>query len=181
MKQNKVLIVTLLVVVVGIWGTVFFKINEIRQGSDGLNNNPASIIKSDKIPSKMNHKSDLMLNYNDPFLKGKFLPRDDSPESSRGIGEINNHIDTHLERSSTKPEVNIEDVLKDIFYYGYMGSPELKKEVGFVRYKEKIFVIHEGDSIRKVYIKSITSDSLIFSYDKRTYIIKATQNKNVNK
>lgn len=181
MKQNKVLIVTLLVVVVGIWGTVFFKINEIRQGSDGLNNNPASIIKSDKIPSKMNHKSDLMLNYNDPFLKGKFLPHDYSPEASRGIGEINNHTDTHLDRSGTKSELNFEEILKDIYYYGYMGSADLKNEVGFVRYKEKIFVIHEGDSIRNVYIKSIKGDSLIFLYDKRTYIIKATQNKNVNK
>ena len=175
MKQNKVVVIGLLTVVIGIWGSVFFKINEMTSGGSDQSYDMA--VREQPIAAPELDKSySLLANYRDPFLKKEGGRRVVPVAVIQQTKEVDNQS-MPAGQALVKMDAPMVNAFDKVMYYGRIGNDNSADEVGFVEYKGKLFVLREGDTVKQVFIKTIASDSLVVQYNKEEVTIHVSTTK----
>lgn len=158
--MKKKINIALIIVVLGLWGTVFYKtINQYFFSKEPVNN--IFINKTLKINSLTKDTFHLAKLSRDPFLNIQYQP-----------------IKPALRIKSTKPKVIVAvkpvevKYWPTIAYYGFIKSKEKEKELILVKINSKLYKLRKDDLIEEITIKKIYKDSIEVVFNKEKKIIR---------
>jgi len=149
MKSGKAKYI-LLVMVIVVWSMIIARFFSLK-GSDETYQH----LKEVRLPLKDKEESpiayELHLNYEDPFLKGKYESRVENEKSS-ALTQIKS------EESETRDTVKVK--LPSISYNGMLSNLSTGEKVGFLVFERKEYMMREGDSISGLQIIALSNDSI---------------------
>ena len=154
--KNKRIIILLLVLAAGVWGTVIYRIFKTVQRQDYVQ---AQIpeTKSDVL-SSLSDTFSIVADYRDPFLGKRII----------------NQIEKGTTNSVVKPKsVPVATVTKwpAISYSGIIRNKTNPKELALVRIDQKDFLMKAGDVMQGIELSKIFRDSIVVLYQKEKKVI----------
>lgn len=166
MTGKKKINIMLIVIVLGLWGTVAYKtISQFFYPKEVVSNQ--AVIENNLDLNKLN-KEDFQLEkiIRDPFLNG--LTKSDS------ILKIS-HPKIEKTRKpdiiKIKPSVN----WPSISYYGYLKSSNKQDELVLVKIDGILFKLRKDDSVGDIILKKVYKDSIELNYNKQKKIIRINE------
>lgn len=160
--KNKKVTTLLIIVVVGIWGVIFFRLVSSMSGEDDY------IGRSD-IRVKINAKDFqeikpyiLIAKYRDPFLGRTF--------HEEGKGVISQRKNIPIVKKETIPAVEID--WSFIKYLGLINNSKINKKVGLISINNDEYMISDGDVIKEVKCIKTYKDSICISYQGKIKCLK---------
>lgn len=164
--KNKTLTYILVVVVVGIWGIILYRIfDAVKSGDDSVA--PAAIKQEKEAYNDFSIPKDttkLMLNYRDPF--GITKQKDT-------VAKAINLAHVAKVASPLKPAIN----WSFITYSGFIRNPASKKLIALVNINGQNLTLVEGETKNRVKLLRNLRDSIKISYEGKTkFIVIKTAN-----
>ncbi len=171
-KQNNYIRMLLIVFVLIVWGSVFFRVKELREPEVEYNDYGKL-----GIPEKLNTltflKDTLYLNYQDPFLK---KARESSMKKGvQKVTQINksDEVEGYQNVKNENKELLLTEMDQLMLqYYGCVANAESEKNVGFVKINGKLYVVSKGDRVDELLVKEFNSERLIVERGNKKYAIK---------
>ncbi|QSB27648.1 hypothetical protein [Flavobacterium sp. CLA17] len=167
MVKKKINII-LIVVVLGLWGSVFYKtINRFFTSKELAVNNPAgsATVKFNQI----NKDTFALENVNrDPFLNKQVQEVVSRPQ--RQYVPNSNHSGALVKKATAAPTIKHLIVWPAISYHGYIKDS--RGEMVILKIDSKMFRLRKNDLVDGLMIKKISSDSLEVDFNKEKKIIK---------
>lgn len=160
--KNKSVTYILSVLVLIIWGTIFYKIFFQTE----CDSDTASVSFTDKVPffEAETDTFSVSMNYPDPFLKGK------SSNSKKVAMTSNQRSIVNPIRSSVTPPTK-----KALSWPSIMFSGVIRKNadvIAIVNISGNTQLVKKADIINDIIFSHITEDSIIVSFQKENKIIK---------
>ena len=150
MLKNKKFTYVLLVLVLIIWGVIFYKVYSNFGGKKQFEKILPQVIITDE-KGQNDSIFTLVLDYPDPFLKGIGLPDHTSLNS--------------LSKSST---IKQNPVWPQIEYRGLLSISNKKESTGLLKVQNLDCLVKSGKVYSGVKIRSITKDSIFLEYLKQS-------------
>jgi len=163
MKANNKTIFLLCVVIV-VWGYTAFSFFGTFSGTNynySLTNNNVKTGND----YKMDDSFALLANYRDPFLGD--VPRLVMNRMNKSSDRIKIGNPQEKEKNIDKP-VDISFIL----FYGIVNNPSTKKKIALVSLNNKQYMASEGETIEEVSFIKNDKDSVLISYNKKSFYIK---------
>jgi len=154
--KNKALTYLMLIVVGVIWYQVFFRVKGSLMGEDAEIPTPNQTVASVQIYSR--DTVELHVDYRDPFRYIKIAKNVSiTPDESKRPNPVQ-------VRSRPLPA---QFQWPNVSYHGLIRNRNSKNPLGLVRVDGLVYNLRPGDEIfNSIYIKSVTSDSLVIGYKK---------------
>ncbi|HXA01795.1 MAG TPA: hypothetical protein VNW99_07405, partial [Cytophagaceae bacterium] len=114
---------------------------------------------------KMDDSFALLANYRDPFLGD--VPRLVMNRMNKSSDRIKIGNPQEKEKNIDKP-VDISFIL----FYGIVNNPSTKKKIALVSLNNKQYMASEGETIEEVSFIKNDKDSVLISYNKKSFYIK---------
>lgn len=167
MMGKKKINIVLIIIVLGLWGTVAYKtvaqffFPETLVVNENISNNGFNLDEVNKDTFQLKKVT------RDPFLNTQ-----------------NKSIDSILKKDYSKiPIKKIKSsaiVVRpkeitnwpSIFYYGYIKSKSKDEELVLVKIDEKLYKLRKYDQVREIILKQIYNDSIELNYNKQKRIIR---------
>src|SRR5687767_1788266 len=153
--KNKKVVILLLVLAAGIWGTVIYRIFKTVYKEDKVQIKPA---ENNSNFSSLPDTFSIVADYRDPFL-GKRLVQQ-APKK--------------ITSAATKPKpAPVVTIIKwpTIGYSGIIRNQNTPKELALVKIDQKDFIMKTGDVMMGVEVTKIFKDSIIVLYQKEKKVI----------
>jgi hypothetical protein len=171
--MKKKLNIVLLLLVLGLWGTVVYKYVSqyfVKNEITDLNKNESTLIDL-KIKEKDTFRI-IQLN-RDPFLNKKF-----SSDEPKPVVFIQEKRTIEVPKLPTKPIVSIP--FPTINYLGYIKSKEKQYEMALLKVNGKFFKLKINETKDKIKIISISKDSVKvrFSNEEKSFSLNGASTKN---
>jgi hypothetical protein len=166
MKNNKTSTYILLIIVLGLWIVVFYRIYKSFFSEDEGEMVAVVNAKPNKIVLEDSNTFLLKANYQDPFL-GKFATSLMRSGNSSGVV-------TTVNKTSI-PKVKIEPVKIDwsfIKYFGLIKNHQTQKQVALVSINGRQHMVSEGDNVDEVLFVKNFRDSIKITYQRETIFLK---------
>jgi len=158
--KNKKLIYFLIIVVLGVWGIIIYRVfSAIGNGDDDAATPAVKPIKeafNDYAIPKDTTK--LLLNYRDPF--GLVKQKDTAGTVIHAVKRMNSTV-------NIKPAIN----WSFITYSGYIRNPSTKRLVALVSVNGQNLTLAEGETKNQVKLLRNLRDSIKVSYEGKTKFI----------
>ena len=140
----------LLVMVIVVWSMIIARFFSLKGNDETyLHLKEVRLPLSDKEKSPIAYE--LHLDYEDPFLKGKFITHVENEKAPTST-QINS------EKSKIRDTVNVK--LSSIVYNGILSNLSTGEKVGFLVFERKEYMMREGDSIPGLQIIALSNDSI---------------------
>lgn len=168
MAKKKINII-LVIVVLGLWGTVGFRTINRYFGNDGINLN--SEVQNREISLKKINKDTFELKKigRDPFLNKQFI--------EKPVAAVSYHVPIRkvAKPLPTVPKLNFDTAWPQLQYYGYLKSNNL--ELMLLKIDSKLYKLKLNDEVDGLIIKKKFKDSIEVVFNSQSRIIRL---KNIN-
>lgn len=170
MKSKKLKYV-LIVLVVIIWGLVFYKIFTYTGTNPEINSYNTMPILSDTGHVQKDTFS-LQLNYADPFLKNIKLSKYRTTVSENTNTSPNNISKNNHPKQQNYPIRNLPVKKKNLVYGGEIKNLDSEKKTGILKIENENILVHPKDIFNGITILEIFTDSIIVleQNEKRTIL-----------
>ena len=163
MKNKKFTQAVLLVFVLGVWGTIFYKIYDKLRGDDE-EPVPYEALNMGQVSSGKLDTFQLLENYNDPFLN--------KPVSGSAIGSAHKGSSTANPVVKSIVKTPVTTVAPQIKYLGLIKNKAGKKSVAIVSVNGASSLLQEGESAGNAKLLKLTNDSILVQIDKQKIYVR---------
>lgn len=167
MKNNKTSTYILLIIVVGLWIVVFYRIYKSFFADDEGGMVAVVNSKPNKIVLEDSNIFLLKANYQDPFL-GRF-----SNSLVRSANSTN--VVVSSVKKAVAPKVKKEPIKIDwsfIKYFGLIKNQQTQKQVALISINGKQHMVSEGEKVDEVLLVKNFKDSIKVTYQGETIFLK---------
>ncbi|MBS1635852.1 MAG: hypothetical protein JST26_07995 [Bacteroidetes bacterium] len=163
MKNKKITQAVLLIFVLGVWGTIFYKIyDKLHDDED------PSLPYEGALPAQLaDSQADtfqLLENYNDPFLNK--MPA----SGSGGASHTGSATGVNVSKAQVKPPVAVNT--PQIKYLGLIKNNASKKRVAVISVNGKSSLLQEGEAVDEVKLLKLLNDSVLMLFNKQKIYIR---------
>jgi len=153
--KNKKVVILLLILAAGIWGTVIYRIFKTVHKEDTVQRKPA---ESKPDFSSLPDTFSIVADYRDPFLGKRVVPQ--------SLKKVTTPV------VKPKPEP-VASTIKwpALSYSGIIKNKNDAKELALVKIDQKEFIMRTGEVMQGVQLSKIFKDSIVVLYQKEKKVI----------